>query len=678
MLGDGLINIIIMIQARMKSSRLPGKVALKLGEKHTVLGLCITRALRSKLANSVVILTTTDLQDDQIVIEAKNYGVNYFRGSEKNVLSRYFEAAKAFNADVIVRVTSDCPFIDPDLIDDAISKLLDEKSEYYCNQEPFVFPDGMDVDVFTKDVLTRAYSNANSQYDQEHVTPYIKRIAKKASPENFEHNFSSFRLTIDEPEDLLLARTIYSLASNPELISWREILTLLNENPKLERVNSHIKSNEGALMNTGSKIYKRAKRVIPGGNMLLSKRPEMFLQEGWPSYYSRAKGCEIWDLDDISYLDMSIMGIGTNILGYAYGPVDEAVKNCVDSSNMSTFNCPEEVYLAEKLIQMHPWAESAKFARTGGEINSIAVRIARAASGRNEVAICGYHGWHDWYLSANLSGTSKLDEHLLPGLSPIGVPNELTGLTHALRYNSFEDLEILEQNKNVGVLMMEVMRSVEPEPGYLEAVRAKCSKNNIVLIFDECTSGFRETYGGLHLKFGVMPDMATFGKALGNGFAITALIGRESVMSSAKQTFISSTFWSERIGYVAALTTLKEMLEVESWKKISSIGAEMRDIWRSAFESAGLSVSISGIPALSSHSIIGAQGNTIKTLITQEMLKRKILASNIFYPSIAHSSSHLERYESNLRDVLKAIGKSSNLENLLDAKPAQTGFSRLN
>jgi glutamate-1-semialdehyde 2,1-aminomutase len=662
----------------MKSSRLPGKVVERLGEKHTVLGLGIARAMRSKLASSIVVLTTTDSIDDQIVLEAQKYGVECFRGSEKDVLSRYFEASEAFNADVIIRITSDCPFIDPELIDDAISRLQVENSEYYCNQEPFVLPDGMDVDVFTRNVLTKAHMEAISKYDREHVTPYIKGIAKKAAPVKFHQDLSNIRLTVDEPEDLSLAREIYSLAKNPEEISYKEILHLMDNNPTLTQMNSHIKSNEGASMNTGSKIYKRAKRVIPGGNMLLSKRPEMFLQEGWPSYYSRAKGCEIWDLDDNSYLDMSIMGIGTNTLGYAYSPVDEAVKKCVDSSNMSTLNCPEEVYLAEKLIEMHPWADSAKFARTGGEINAIAIRIARAASGRNEVAICGYHGWHDWYLSANLSGHANLNEHLLPGLNPIGVPVELAGLTHALRYNSFEDLEILDQNKDIGVLMMEVMRSVEPEPGYLEAIREKCTKNNIVLIFDECTSGFRETYGGLHLKFGIMPDMATFGKALGNGFAITALIGRESVMSSANDTFISSTFWSERVGYVAALATLGEMLKLESWKKISITGTKMREIWKNTFESAGLDIGISGIPALSALTILNENGNTIKTLITQEMLKRNILASNIFYPSTAHKDEHLERYQQNLKEVLENIARYADIADLLDSRPAQTGFKRLN
>ena len=142
--------------------------------------------------------------------------------------------------------------------------------------------------------------------------------------------------------------------------------------------------------------------------MLLSKKPEMFLPEYWPSYFSKTKGCKVWDLDGNEFVDMSIMGIGTNTLGYSNPEVDDVVKEVISKGNMSTFNCPEEVYLAEKLISIHPWADMARFARSGGEANAIAVRIARAASGRDKVAICGYHGWHDWYLSTNLTDQSNL------------------------------------------------------------------------------------------------------------------------------------------------------------------------------------------------------------------------------------------------------------------------------
>jgi glutamate-1-semialdehyde 2,1-aminomutase len=662
----------------MKSTRLPGKILKSLGDKHTVLGLCVDRARKSKIANVVAVLTTVDSSDDLTYEESEKIGVQCFRGSENDVLARYFNAAEELNADVIVRITADCPFIDSQLIDSAIRFLLINDGDYYCNQDPNVYPDGMDVDVFTMEMLKKTHDQAKTKYDREHVTPYMKRVCKPIGKVHSVENQAHLRITLDEPEDLAVARIIYSNFSDPTAVTFKEIINFLLENQEVRELNSHIQSNEGSTMGTGPKLYKRAKLVIPGGNMLLSKRPEMFLQSGWPSYYSKAKGCEIWDLDDNKYLDMSIMGIGTNTLGYAYDPVDIEVKKCVESSNMSTLNCPEEVFLAEKLIEMHSWSDSAKFARTGGEINAIAIRIARAATGRSEVAICGYHGWHDWYLSANLSGSSTLNEHLLPGLNPEGVPRELKGLTHALRYNNFDDITILDQNSKIGVLIMEVMRSETPAPGYLESIREKCSKNGIVLIFDECTSGFRETFGGIHLKFGVEPDLATFGKAIGNGFAITALIGRKSIMDSAENTFISSTFWSERIGYVAALKTLSEMEKIRSWEVITNTGRKMQDIWHRIFKNLEFEYKVTGIPALSTFSLLGEHGNVLKTWITQEMLKKGILASNIFYPSVAHTTEHLGLYEEKLNEVLNGIWKNGKLNLLLDATPAQAGFKRLN
>jgi glutamate-1-semialdehyde aminotransferase len=220
------------------------------------------------------------------------------------------------------------------------------------------------------------------------------------------------------------------------------------------------------------------------------------------------------------------------------------------------------------------------------------------------------------------------------------------------------DLELLDSNPDIGVLILEVMMSIEPAVGYLEAIREKCNKNGIVLIFDECTSGFRETYGGLHLKFGITPDLATFGKALGNGYAITALIGKSTVMSSVEDTFMSSTFWSERTGYVAALASLKAMATLQSWEKITQIGLKMRNIWSESFIDTGIDFSFSGIPALSALQFHGPNGNAIKTLITQEMLKENILASNIFYPSIAHTEIHLEQYRSALQEVILKITKN--------------------
>src|SRR6056297_2553978 len=357
-------------------------------------------------------------------------------------------------------------------------------------------------------------------------------------------------------------------------------------------------------MGKGQELYKKAKSLIPGGTMLLSKRPEMFLPENWPAYFSKAKGCKVWDLDGKEYIDMSIMGIGTNILGYGNEAVDNAVRGVINNGNMSTFNCPEEVALAERLVELHPWGDMVRLARTGGEANAIAIRIARAASGKDKVAICGYHGWHDWYLSANLGENDELDGHLLPGLEPAGVPKNLRGSVIPFRYNDLEELEeIINTTSDLGVVKMEVSRNMGPDEGYLEGVRRLCDDNNLVLIFDECTSGFRETFGGLHKKYGVEPDMCMFGKAMGNGYAITAVVGKRSIMEAAQNTFISSTFWTERIGPTAALETIKVMEETSSWEVITAQGEAITSYWNEVGENLGLKLKTAGLSALTSFSI---------------------------------------------------------------------------
>ena len=253
-------------------------------------------------------------------------------------------------------------------------------------------------------------------------------------------------------------------------------------------------------MGKGQNLYKKAKKLIPGGTMLLSKRPEMYLPENWPSYFSKAKGCKIWDLDGKELIDMSIMGIGTNSLGYGNEEVDSAVIETVKNGNMSTLNCPQEVFLAEKLIDMNPWADMVRFARSGGEANAIAVRIARAASGKDNVAICGYHGWHDWYLSVNHNGGDDLSSHLIAGLSPSGVPKNLKNSVFPFNYNNYDELFDIVEKNDIGVIKMEVIRNFEPKDGFLKRVRDLATKKNIVLIFDECSSGFRETFGGIFQK----------------------------------------------------------------------------------------------------------------------------------------------------------------------------------
>lgn len=436
-------------------------------------------------------------------------------------------------------------------------------------------------------------------------------------------------------------------------------------------------------MGTGQELYKKAKELIPGGTMLLSKRPEMFLPEHWPSYFSKAKGCYVWDLDGNKYLDMYIMGIGTNSLGYGNEAVDNAARQVIDQGNMSTFNCPEEVELAERMVELHPWADMMRFARTGGEANAIAIRIARAASGKDKVAICGYHGWHDWYLSANLAKEDGLDGHLLPGLEPAGVPRELTGSVIPFHYNDLAVLEkIIAENPDLGVVKMEVSRNMGPAEGYLEGVRELCNRHNLVLIFDECTSGFRETFGGLHKKYQVEPDMCMFGKALGNGYAITGVLGKKSVMQATQKTFVSSTFWTERIGPAAALATLKEMERLNSWDFITQQGAKITQRWNEIGKAYDLKLATAGLSALTSFSIDSPDWLKYKTFLTQEMLKKGILAGHCVYVCTEHTDELIESYFDQITPLFKQISRfekgEDRVDDFLEGPVCHGGFKRLN
>ena len=443
--------------------------------------------------------------------------------------------------------------------------------------------------------------------------------------------------------------------------------------------NTNIFKDKNSILNEGCKLWKRAKKIIPGGNMLLSKRPEMFLPNKWPTYFTKSKGCYIWDLEFNKYIDMSLMGVGTNILGYNHPSVDKAVKEIIKKGNMTTLNSPEEIYLAEKLIKMHPWSDMAKFTRTGGEANAIAIRIARAASKKDNIAICGYHGWHDWYLSANLTDNSKLDKHLLKGLNTNGVPKNLKNTIYPFEYNNMKQFVNIIKTKKIGTVIMEVSRNYFPKKNFLKKIRKLTKKKKIILIFDECTSGFRQTYGGLHKLFNVYPDMAVFGKALGNGYAINAVIGRKEIMQFAQSSFISSTFWTERIGSVAALKTLEVMEKKKSWLDITKKGEYIQRKLKVIAKRNHLKIKFSPIPSICKFTFLGKMHLQYKTYITQEMLKHKILASDTIYLSIAHNKKIIDKYLFYMNKIFLNINKyKKNISKIINSPLPNSTFERLN
>ena len=675
------MKVVAIVQARMGSTRLPNKVMKKICDI-PMIELLLSRLALSKELDQIVVATSTNKINLPLVNHVEKLGYFCDQGSEDDVLSRYIESAQKYSASIIVRITGDCPLVDYGLVDEAIQKFKLADVDYLSNNNPPTYPDGLDIEVFSFKALKKANNEAISLFDREHVTPYLREKNKFKSSviKNFE-NLSSLRWTVDEEIDFYVIDKIFNHFFPRIDFTWEEVLKLQSEQKELFSSNLHIKRNEGAEMGKGQKLWKRAKRLIPGGNMLLSKRAEMFLPEQWPAYFSRSKGCIVWDMDGNEFIDMSIMGIGTNILGYGHPAVDEAVKNVVINGNMSTFNCPEEVYLAEKLIELHPWADMVKFARSGGEANAVAIRIARAASGKDNIAVCGYHGWHDWYLSVNLGNEGGLEGHLLPGLEPNGVPKSLKNTVFPFSYNNYDELESLVKSKNIGVIKMAVTRNQGPENNFLSKVRHLATKHNIVLIFGECTSGFRETYGGLHKKYDVEPDMAMFGKALGNGYAITSTIGKKEIMEAAQSTFISSTFWTERVGPSAALASLKVMEEMKSWELITETGLAIRSGWQKLADNHNLEINHWGIPALTGFTFKSENTLAYKTLITQEMLKKGYLASNTVYACIDHTPEVLDKFFNALDPIMKLIKsceEGQDISKLLKGPVCHDGFKRLN
>jgi len=675
------MKVVAIVQARMGSTRLPGKVMRPVCGV-PLIGLLLQRLAKANLVDEIILSTSTDPRNVRLTEYVQQLGYAVYQGSENDVLDRYYQAAKQAKADVIVRITGDCPLLDPVLVDSLIASYLESKVDYVSNVAPPTFPDGLDIEVFSFAALNKAQHEAKLPQQREHVTPFIRESAE-FSQLNYSNdtNHSNQRWTVDEMDDFIMVQNIYEHFHPRRNFSWTEILNLSEKMPELFAANQHLIRNEGAEMGTGQKLWKRAKQVIPGGNMLLSKRAEMFLPDLWPAYYSKAKGCKVWDLDGKEYIDMSIMGIGTNILGYSHPEVDVAIHSVVDASNMSTLNCPEEVYLAERLVELHPWADMVRFARSGGEANAIAIRIARAASGRDKVAFCGYHGWHDWYLAANLGDEKSLGGHLLPGLEPNGVPANLRDTVYPFNYNRFDELQDLVNMHDIGVIKMEVSRNQGPEPGFLENVRQLATDKGIVLIFDECTSGFRQSFGGLHKLYGVEPDMAMFGKALGNGYAITATIGRRAIMEAAQTSFISSTFWTERIGPAAGLKTLEVMEKMQSWDIITHTGNQIKKRWQELAHKYDLKLDLWGLPALSGFTIVSANSLAYKTLITQEMLAKGYLASNCVYTSIAHTAEVVDGYFNALEPIFALIAECEagrDVMSLLQGPVCHAGFKRLN
>jgi len=431
------------------------------------------------------------------------------------------------------------------------------------------------------------------------------------------------------------------------------------------------------------RLQKYAHTIIPGLSGLLGKRPEMYLPGGnWPTYYKKAKGITIWGIDRKKYLDFTMVGIGTSVLGYSDKDINSAAIKAIKSGSMTTLNPLEDVELAEELLKIHPWAGSVKFARTGGESMSIAVRLSRAFTKKDKVLFCGYHGWQDWYLSANLKSNKKLNDHLLPGLEPLGVPKGLVGSVIPFRFNNWEDLEkIVKKNaKDSAAIILEPCRERFPDQNYLKELRRISVKNNCVLIFDEITSGWRINTGGAHQKFKINPDIVVYGKTIANGIPMGAIVGRKKIISLALKSFISSSFWTEKVGPSCALTFIKKHRKLKVGEKLNKIGLIIKKVWRDAARKSNLDIEINGINPLATFKLKTENWPATITYFNQEMLKKGILASDRCYANLQHDEKSINRYRNACEEIFQniyALEKKGILKKKLDGPIKQMGFKRL-
>ncbi len=437
-------------------------------------------------------------------------------------------------------------------------------------------------------------------------------------------------------------------------------------------------------VNRSLETYKRAGELIPGWTQLISRRASQFAYGVSPIYAQSAKGSRFVDLDGNEYIDW-VNAVSAVILGHADDVVDSAVKEQIDRGSIYTVSSHLEIELAEELVNTIPSAEMVRYAKGGGEACAVAVRIARGTTGRDKILFCGYHGWHDWYQAANHLVNPESGEYPFAGIEPIGIPRVIADTVAPFTYGDLEMLEeLLETNRNgVAAIMMEPLRSEFPPPGYLEDVQGLARKHDVVLIFDEVSSGWRLSTGGAQKCLGVIPDMTVVAKAMSNGYPMGAVVGSRRVMEPASQMFVSSSYWSDNVGLTAALTTIRELKRRDSERCFKEIGEKLRAGLNEAIALSGISGACNGLhtnPSITFELPDETLQQKVKTLFIQEMAKRNIHCSTGFNATLAHSDDDIERTSESAREVMVLIKQgveAGNVDSLLECDVKKDPFRRL-
>ena len=431
-------------------------------------------------------------------------------------------------------------------------------------------------------------------------------------------------------------------------------------------------------------LYKKAGERIPGWTQLISRRADRVANGVSPLYVARSKGARFVDVDGNEYIDW-IRALGAIILGYADPVVDGAVKNQIDLGSLHSMNSALEIELADELINTIPSAEMVRYTKGGGEACAVAARIARGTTNRDVILFCGYHGWHDWYQSANYLVDPESGEYPFAGIEPIGVPRALAGTAIPFTYGDLDMLGRLltEYQGEVAAVMMEPARSEWPEEGYLEGIKELAHRHGALLIFDEVSCGWRESLGGMQKYLGVTPDITVIAKGMSNGYPMGAVVGSREAMEPAKAMFISSSYWSDNVGPIASLTTIRELKRRDSETHLAEMGQKVAVAIDEAVLSAGLSGSCKGFPATPNLVLDlpdEALRGKVQTLFIQEMARRGVHCYMGFGPTLAHTEEDVritaDAVEASLR-VIKQGLENDSIDDLLVCDLHSEPFRRI-
>lgn len=680
-----------IIQARMRSTRLPGKVLEEVAGR-PLLWHVVHRVRAAQLIDNVVVATSVDKFDDAIADFCEKNSITCFRGDHDDVLDRFYHAAKKHKSDVVVRITADCPLIDPKVIERVISTHFSQESDYTANNIIYTYPDGLDVEVFSMQALETAWKAAESQFEREHVTPYIKS-SKNLRTHNVQNDIAlpqkEMRWTVDDARDLDFVRKVFERASSEQMgtdFGMKYVLDLINREPDITKMNANTVRNEGLYLSLlkekpvperkrslakSQALRERASAIIPSCSQTFSKSPTQFVQGVAPVFLDRGDGCRVWDVDGNDYIDYP-MALGPLILGYCDPDVNSAVREQLEQGSLYSLPHKLEIEVAEMLTEIVPCAEMVRFGKNGSDVTSGAIRAARAYTGRDLVACSGYHGWQDWYIGTT---TRKL-----------GVPENVRELTLSFTYNDIQSLErIFSENPGkVAAVILEPMGVVPPVPDFLRKVKEITRREGAVLIFDEIITGFRWANGGAQEYFGVQPDLACFGKAMANGFPLSAVVGQKDIMKVFDDIFFSFTFGGETLSLAAAKATITKIIKHNVIDHIAEHGRQLQDGYDVLARQLKMSqhTECLGIPARTVVTFKDAAGNEsleLKSLFQQECFKRGVFFLGLHNISFSHGSSEimytLHVYRTAL-EILKEAIDTNSVRSRLDGTPVQPVFRK--